>query len=251
MWSWSHSHKTAVWKPWRPPSHNHQHHQDFPGFWCRITWLENCDRQTPAEKNLLWLKRTEKLPANFKPAISVWNPCGSRFTPNPCTSPRKQPLQSFPICLPHQTQHRDCLSTSCYFCSTITGSFGRFWYYASPNSSLTSRNCPWYPFYRTPEVLIISAGQKSVCCCHQFFFLSFSFNVWLSTRLGAGSCPVCLVHYSTFRHHSQSFGQPSAVCRRHPTPKINSTKRRTKPYTWTAIMHRWYNIMNLQQSAQT
>ena len=104
------------------------------------------------------------------------------------------------------------------FLFAINGSFGRFRYYWSPNSSLTSRNCPWYPFYRTPEVLIISAGQKSVCCCHQFFFLSFSFNVWLSTRLGAGSCPVCLVHYSIFRHHhSQSFGQPSALCRQHPT----------------------------------
>ena len=54
------------------------------------------------------------------------------------------------------------------------------------------------------------------------------FDVWSSTGLGAGSCTVCLVHYSTFRHYSQSFGQPSAVCRRHPTSKINSIKRRTK-----------------------
>ena len=138
------------------------------------------------------------------------------------------------------------------FCSTLTGSFSCFWYYWSPNSSLTSLNCLWHLFYYTPVVLIISAGQKSVCCCHQFFFLSFSFNVWLSTRLGAGSCPVCLVHYSTFRHHSQSFSQPSAFFfRRHPTSKINSTERRTKPYKWPAIMHRWFKIMAVLQSAQT
>ena len=45
------------------------------------------------------------------------------------------------------------------------------------------------------------------------------------------SCTVYLVHYSTFRHYSQSFGQPSALCRRHQTSKINSTERCTKPYT--------------------
>ena len=231
MWSWSHSHKTAVWKPWRPPSHNHQHHQDFPGFWCRITWLENCDRQTPAEKNLLWLKRTEKLPANFKPAISVWNPCGSRFTPNPCTSPRKQPLQSFPICLPHQTQHRDCLSTSCYFCSTITGSFGRFRYYWSPNSSLTSQNCFWDQFQRIPVVSIISTRH----CCPLLSTVLLPLLLLWCLEFHRARCWVlhcCLAHYSTFRHHSLSFGQPSATCRRHPTSKVNSTKQRTKPYTW-------------------
>ena len=86
---------------------------------------------------------------------------------------------------------------------------------------------------------IISTGQKSVHCCLQFCFPSFSFDDWSSIGLGAGSWTVCLVHHSIFRHHSQSFGQPSAVCRRHPTSKINSTKRRSKPYTWPAIMHRW------------
>ena len=50
MLYWSHSHKTAVGKPWRSSSHNHQHHQHFPGFWCRITWLGNWNRQTPAKK---------------------------------------------------------------------------------------------------------------------------------------------------------------------------------------------------------
>ena len=27
MWSWSHFHETAVWKPWRSSSHNHKHHR--------------------------------------------------------------------------------------------------------------------------------------------------------------------------------------------------------------------------------
>ena len=50
---------------------------------------------------------------------------------------------------------------------------------------------------------------------------------------------------------SHLFGQPSAVCRWHPTSKINFTKRHTNPYMWPAIVHRWYKIMDVQQSAQT
>ena len=46
-------------------------------------------------------------------------------------------------------------------------------------------------------VSIISTGTKSVHCCQQFGFLSFSFAVWSSTGLDAGSGTVCPVHYST------------------------------------------------------
>ena len=120
--------------------------------------------------------------------------------------------------------------------------FGRFRYYWSPNSSLASRNCLRHPFYRTPVVSIVSTGQKSVHCCQQFCFLSFSFDVWSSSGLSAGPCKVCLVHYSTFWHHSQSFGQPSAVCRRHPTSKI-STKQRTQ-----TILHMNYNYAQMTKS---
>ena len=41
-------------------------------------------------------------------------------------------------------------------------------------------------------------------CCQQFCFLFFSSHVWCSTVFSVGTCAVCFVHYSTFRHHSQS-----------------------------------------------
>ena len=66
-----------------------------------------------------------------------------------------------------------------------------------------------------------------------------------------GTCAVCFVQYSTFRHHSQSLSQPSAFCRRHPTSKINSTKWCAKPYTRPAIMYRWHKSMDVQQPTQT
>ena len=94
-----------------------------------------------------------------------------------------------------------------------------------------SQNCLWHPLYRSPVVLIVPSGQKSMRCCQQLCFLFFSSHVWCSTGFSVGTCAVCFVHYSTFRHHSQSLSQPSAFCRRHPTSKINSTKRRAKPYT--------------------
>ena len=81
----------------------------------------------------------------------------------------------------------------------------------------SSRNCLWHPFYRSPVVSIIPSGQKSMRCCQQFCFLFFSSHVWCSTGFSVGTCAVCFVHYSTFRHHSQSLNQPSAFCRRHPT----------------------------------
>ena len=48
MRSWSHSHKTAVWKPRCSPPNNHQHHQHFTGFWSCTTRLQNCYYQTCA-----------------------------------------------------------------------------------------------------------------------------------------------------------------------------------------------------------
>ena len=71
MRSWSHSHKTAVRKPWCSPPYNHQHHHYFTGFWFCTTRLQNCYCQTPAQKTLPRSKGTEKLPSNLKLAISV------------------------------------------------------------------------------------------------------------------------------------------------------------------------------------
>ena len=134
-------------------------------------------------------------------------------------------------------------------CFTLTGSFSCVWYYRSPDSSFPSWNCLWQPLYHSPVVSIIPSGQKSMR--QQFCFLFFSSHVWYSTGSSVGTCAVCFVHYSTFRHHSQSLSQPSAFCRRHPALKINSTKWRAKPYTWPAIMYRWHKSMDVQQQTQT
>ena len=91
---------------------------------------------------------------------------------------------------------------------TLTGSFSCVWHYWSPDSSFLSRICFWHPLYRSPVVLIVPSGQKSMCCCQQFCFLFFSSHVWCSTGFSVGTCAVCFVHYSTFRHHSQSLCQP-------------------------------------------
>jgi len=114
-----------------------------------------------------------------------------------------------------------------------------------------SWNCLWHPLYRSPVVLIIPSSQKLMRCCQQFCFLFFSGHVWCSAGFSVGTCAVCFVHYSTSRHHSQSLSQPSAFCRQHPTSKINSTKRRAKPYTQPAIMYRWHKSMDVQQPTQT
>ena len=184
------------------------------------------------------------------------------FYTNSCTPPRKQPLQSFPVSQPHRTQYWDRTPTHCKrlvkrygrrqnLCFALTGSFSCVWHYRSPDSSFPSRNCFWHPFYRSPVVSIVSSGQKSVRCCQQFCFLFFSSYVWCSTGFSVGTCAVCFVHSSIFRHHSQSLSQPSAFCRRHPTSKINSTKRRAQPYTRPAIMYRWHKSMDVQQPTQT
>ena len=156
-------------------------------------------------------------------------------------------LQENNLCNPFQSAYRTghstetaLLSCKCLvkhyrqrqnLCFTLTGSFSCVWYYRSPDFSFMSRNCLWHPLYRCPVVLIIPSGQKSVCGCQQFCFLFISSHVWCSTGLSAGTCAVCFVHCSIFRHHSKSLTQPSAFCRRHPTSKINSTKWWAKPYT--------------------
>ena len=54
-------------------------------------------------------------------------------------------------------------------------------------------------------VSIVPSGQKSMRCCQQFCFLFFfSSHVWCSIGFSVGTCAICFVHYSTFRHHSQS-----------------------------------------------
>ena len=136
-------------------------------------------------------------------------------------------------------------------CFTLTGSFCCIWYYRSPDSSFTSQHCLWHPLYRSPVVLIIPSRHKSVHSCQQFCFIFISSHVWCSTGLTVGTCAVCFVHYSTFRHHSKSLSQLSAFCRWHPTSKINSTTGCAKPYTWPAIMYRWHKSMDVQQPTQT
>ena len=76
-------------------------------------------------------------------------------------------------------------------------------------SGIHSTTLQWFqsnPLDRNQSIVVNNSASSS---------LFFSFDVWGSTGLGVGSSTVCLVvvHYSTFRHHSQSFGQPSAVCR--------------------------------------
>ena len=115
-----------------------------------------------------------------------------------------------------------------FLCSTLTGSFSCVWYYWTPNSSFPSRNCLWHPLYRSSVLSIIPFGQKSMYGCQRFCFLFFASPVRCPTGLSAGTWAVCFVHYSTFRHHSKSFSQPSAFCRRHPTSKLSSTKWRVK-----------------------
>ena len=87
-------------------------------------------------------------------------------------------------------------------CFTLTGSFSCVWYYQSPDSSFPSQNCLWQPLHHSPVVSIIPSGQKSMHCCQQFCFLFFSSHDWCFTGSSVGTCAVCFVHYSTFRHHS-------------------------------------------------
>ena len=50
--------------------------------------------------------------------------------------------------------------------------------------------------YCTPVVSIISSGQKSACCCQQFYFLFVTIRVWCST----GLTPVqCLLYTTPFQ----------------------------------------------------
>ena len=98
-----------------------------------------------------WQICTEKRPSNFKPTISVQYPWKCRSTQTPCTPPRKQLLQSFPVSLPHQTQHRDRTPpTRCKrfakryrrkwnICSTLAISFSYVRCYRPPNSSFAFR----------------------------------------------------------------------------------------------------------------
>ena len=250
---------------------------------CTKTLMFSC-LQSPTSSTLHWLlvlyHQTSKLllsnPCSKNPPsiITYWKTTIQSQTCHFCLKflkrsfytnfllPRKQPLQSFPISLPHQTQYQDCTPMRCKWlvkrygwrqnlCFTLTGSFSCVWHYWSPDSSFLSRNCFWHLLYRSPVVSIITSGQKSMRCCQQFCFLFFSSHVWCSTGFSVGTCAVCFVHYSTFRHHSQSLSQPSASCRRHPTSKINSTKQRAKPYTRPAIMYRRHKSMDVQQPTQT
>ena len=91
-----------------------------------------------------------------------------------------------------------------------------------------------------------------MCGCQQICFLFISSHVGCSTGFSAGTCAVCFVHHSTFRHHSKSLSQPSAFCGRHPTSKINSTKRRAKPthdpHSCTEDRKAWMCNNQLKQS---
>ena len=101
----------------------HKYHQHFPYLWCRATRLENCRRQSPA-KNKQINNNNKKSPPKKKNVLENYRPISNlpflsktlekvvlhQFLA--CTSPRKQLLQSFPICLPYWTQHRD-RPTSC------------------------------------------------------------------------------------------------------------------------------------------
>ena len=106
MWSWSHSHKTAVWKPWHSSSHNHQHHQHFPGFWYRITWLENCDRHTPAKRKS---PLTENVLKNYQPISNL--PFLSKILEKVVLLQLLAHLRENNLCNPFQSAYRTGHST--------------------------------------------------------------------------------------------------------------------------------------------
>ena len=126
-------------------------------------------------------------------------------------------------------------------CFTLTGSFSCVWYYWSPDSSFQSQNCLWHPLYHLQWFRSYLLDRNQCVVVNN--------SASSSSPLMFGTCAICFVHYSTFRHCSKSPSQPSAFCRRHPTLKINSTKWCAKP----AIMYRWYKTksIDVQQPTQT
>ena len=193
MQPWCHSHKTAVWKPWCSTPYKHQHHPHFTGFWSCTTRLQSGYCQTPAQKTLLWPKCIEKV---------VLHQLLAHFHENNLCNPFQSAYHTV-----HSTETallrvvKDNAMDKDKICFTLTGSFSCVWYFRSLGSSFMSQSCLWHPLYRSPVVLIIPSGQKSVCGCQQFYFLFISSYVWCSTGLSAGTCAICFVHYSTFTVH--------------------------------------------------
>ena len=104
---------------------------------------------------------------------SVQNPGKSRHPQTSLPSPRKQHQQSLLVSLSSRTQHWDRFVIYCkryslhsgqwqHFCSSLVGSFCRFWHYSPPNSPLPSGLCFWHSVYCTPMVSVIPLRQMSV-----------------------------------------------------------------------------------------
>ena len=113
--------------------------------------------------------------------------------------------EQVPVCVCFFSPHtfKFIWTWTCEHCQS-TRSFCCVWYCWSPDSSFPSQNCLWHPLYHSLVVSIIPPGQKSACGYQQFCFPFFFSYVWCSTGLSAGTCAVCFVYYTTFRH-SKSF----------------------------------------------
>ena len=85
------------------------------------------------------------------------------------------------------TSIRNCICNNAVYIRSANKSF-------KSGQTSQSRNCLCYP--SALLVSIISSGQKSACCCQQFYFLFVTIHVWCST----GLTPVqCLLYTTPFQ----------------------------------------------------
>ena len=104
----------------------------------------------------------------------------------------------------------------------LTLSITRFFF---PISKLS-----WHPLYRSPVVLIVPSGQKSMCCCQQFCFLFFSSHVWCSTGFSVGNlcclfCTLLHFHSDIIANHSvnhQLFADDAQLQKSTPPKDVQS-----------------------------